>query len=86
MAFNIKELAPMGYTGAAPNLANHFWFYANSAADDIDGAGFFNAAAPSMRPGDLVIDGAGRKVRFVNTITEGVVALADANVAAAGGG
>lgn len=83
MAFTRNELSQMAYTGAA-GTANHLWFYANSADDDIDGVGFLNAANEDLRPGDLVIDGGGRKVRFVDTITNGVVALADADVAAAG--
>lgn len=52
MAFNASELSLMAHTGA--DNGNNFWFYANSAADNIATSGFFNDATHMLRQGDLI--------------------------------
>lgn len=58
MAFAKSELSLMGYNGVAGG-GNHFWFYLNSAEDDITAAGFFDDllgtdGKPRVTDGDLV--------------------------------
>lgn len=58
MAFAKSELSLMAYNGVAAG-ANHLWFYANSAEDDITAAGFFDDllgtdGKPRVTDGDLI--------------------------------
>jgi len=51
MAYQSKDLSVLAY-------ANGFtlWHYATAdAADTVDGAGYFNAAADMLRVGDIII-------------------------------
>lgn len=60
MAFAKSELSLMAYNGVSGG-GNHFWFYLNSAEDDVTEAGFFDDllgagddAKPRISEGDLV--------------------------------
>lgn len=73
MAFVQGELSLMGYTGAAAT-GHHFYFYANTAADTITAANFFNATADQIVNGDLLyLVNAGTFNRL--TVSAGVVTV-----------
>ncbi|TVR99833.1 MAG: hypothetical protein EA406_02200 [Rhodospirillales bacterium] len=77
MAFNQKELGLLGYTGSAPNLSNHLYFYANTEEDTVTTAGFFNAATAQMRVGDFIFIGDTGQIVHVSAInaTTGAVTV-----------
>lgn len=67
MAFNAQELSVMAVTGAG-TTTNRFWFYANTAEDDITGNDFFNDVADQISTGDLLYSCSnGQMARMVNT-------------------
>lgn len=70
MAFAQSELSLMAYTGTQGG--NHFYFYLNSAEDDVSAANFFDDVADSVSRGDLLydVDGGGL---FRLTESEGAV-------------
>jgi hypothetical protein len=68
----------MGQTGAGA-VTNRFWFYTNSATDDITAENFFNAAEAQISTGDLLYSVSnGQMARMVNT--SGVISLAALDV------
>lgn len=70
MAFERTELSLMAYTGTVEG--NHFYFYANTAEDDVTAANFFDEEAESISNGDLLYDSStGGQYRL--TVAEGVV-------------
>lgn len=82
MAFNAKEMACIGISGAGAAI-NHVYFYANSAGDTVTANDFFNAFASQITTGDVLIVGgaAPRLASLVNTA--GDITLADFDVTAA---
>jgi hypothetical protein len=60
MAFVPAELSLMGYNGVRDGdnkgVGNHFFFYANTAGDDLEDAGFFNSITKKVTTGDLLFD------------------------------
>lgn len=73
MAFAQSELSLMAYTGTQGG--NHFYFYLNSASDDVTAANFFDDVADSVSQGDLLydVDGGGM---YRLTESEGAVTAA----------
>lgn len=75
MAFAIKEMSQLAYTGA--DGGNHLWFYANSASDDVTAANFFDDALDDLpiEIGDFILTGGGL-IRYVSDNDGGVTLAA----------
>lgn len=82
MAFNRSELANVGLSGAGSEI-NHLYFYANTAADDVTAANFFDDAAKQINTGDVLIVAGGTPRLSSLTNTAGVITLTDFDVTAA---
>lgn len=78
--FDFSELSQMGYTGAAER-GNHFWFYTNTAEDDLTGANFMDDASAVLREGDLIYSVTDREFFAVDAINAetGVVTIVAVN-------
>lgn len=85
MAFNRNELSLMATTAAA-ETGQHLWFYANTAADNLDStavvSGFFDGVSDSMNTGDVMFVANGGLIRFID-VTAGAVTFTDPDVATA---
>ena len=82
MAFAQNELSLMAYTGAAGSFTQYA--YANTEADNVAAAGFFNAAAGELDAGDTIyVVNTGITFRVTDVSDAGVVTVA-ANYAAPG--
>lgn len=71
MAFASSELSLMGYNGAVSG-GYRVYHYANSAADTITAANFFDAAENQIGTGDLMFSGNGM---YKLTNTSGAISL-----------
>lgn len=71
MAYTASELSLMGYNGSVSG-GYRVYHYANSAADTITAANFFDASENQIGTGDLLFSGSGL---YKLTNTAGAISL-----------